>query len=241
MRTKATRRGGDWLLHGTKRWITNGTLADVAIVWARHETGVAAFLVERGAHGFAAHEIGEKLSLRASNTAELSLDEVVVPDANRLPGADGLGSALACLDQARFGIAWGALGAARACLAEALDYTASRELFGRPLAHTQLAQVRLAHATRRLTTAQLIALRLAQLKDAGACSTAQVSLAKWNNVRMALGIARDCRDLLGAAGITADHCAIRHMLNLESVITYEGTESIHELIVGRALTGKGAF
>ena len=241
MRMTARRRGGDWSIHGTKRWITNGSIAHVAIVWARSEEGVGAFLVERGTRGFTTHEIANKLSLRASSTAELSFDEVAVPDANRLPGADGLGAALARLDQARFGIAWGAVGAARACLGEALEYALGRELFGRPLAHTQLMQARLADAARRLTAAQLIALRLAHLKDAGACSSAQVSLAKWNNVRTALDIARDCRDILGAAGITADHSAIRHMLNLESVITYEGTETIHALVVGRALTGKAAF
>lgn len=241
MQTKAERRGGDWSVHGSKRWITNGTIADVAIVWARRPEGVGAFLIERGTAGFAAHEIADKLSLRASSTAELALDEVVVPEENRLPGAEGLGAALACLDRARFGIAWGALGAARACLAEALDYTRGRQMFGRPLAETQLMQARLADAARRLTAAQLIARRLAELKEAGVCSSAQISLAKWNNVRMALDVARDCRDILGAAGITADHCAVRHMLNLESVITYEGTETIHELVVGRALTGEAAF
>jgi glutaryl-CoA dehydrogenase len=241
MRTRARRRGTDWILSGGKIWITNGTLADVAIVWAQTDVGITAFLVEREASGFAAREIRDKFSLRASSTAELFFDEVVLPESSRLPGADGLKAALTCLDQARFGIAWGALGAAAACLAEALDYSRTREVFGRPLAHTQLMQARLAESARRLTTGQLLALRLAQLKDRGTLSSAQVSLAKWNNVRAALDIARDCRDVLGAAGIMAEHCSIRHMLNLESVITYEGTETIHELIVGRALTGKAAF
>ena len=241
MKTRARRRGTDWVMAGGKMWITNGTLANVAIVWAQTDAGISAFLVEQGAAGFAAREVRDKLSLRASITAELFFDDVRLPESNRLPGAEGLKAALACLDQARFGIAWGALGAGGACLAEALDYTRSRELFGRPLAHTQVVQTRLAESARRLTTGQLLAVRLAQLKDHGECSSVQVSLAKWNNVRLALDIARDCRDMLGAAGIVADHCAIRHMLNLESVITYEGTETIHQLIVGRALTGKAAF
>jgi glutaryl-CoA dehydrogenase len=241
MRTHARRQGGDWMLNGGKIWITNGALADVAIVWARTEEGIGAFIVERSAPGFEARTITGKFSLRASNTAELFLGDVRVPDAQRLPGAQGLKSALRCLDQARFGIAWGAIGAARACLGAALEYTKSRELFGKPLARTQLIQSRLADASRRLTSAQLLAYRLAQLKDRGRGGGARVSLAKWNNVRMALDIARDCRDILGAAGITLDHVPLRHMLNLESVITYEGTESIHELIVGRALTDESAF
>ncbi len=241
MRTLARRQGGDWVLDGSKMWITNGGLADVAIVWARTEDGVRAFVVERGAPGFEARTITGKFSLRASNTAELFFSDVRVPEAGRLPDAEGLKSALRCLDQARFGIAWGAVGAARACVAAVLEYTASRELFGKPLARTQLIQSRLADASRRLTGAQLLAFRLAQLKDRGEGGGARVSLAKWNNVRMALDIARDCRDILGAAGITLDHVPLRHMLNLESVVTYEGTESIHALIVGRALTGEVAF
>jgi glutaryl-CoA dehydrogenase len=241
MTTHAQAKGSDWLLNGGKLWITNGSLADVAVVWAKANEGIAAFLVERDTAGFESREIRDKFSLRASNTAELFFSDVLVPGENRLPGVEGLKAALTCLDQARFGIAWGALGAARACLTETLGYAQTRELFGRPLAHTQLIQTRLADSARRLTTAQLLALRLAQLKDSGECSSAHVSLAKWNNVRMALDIARDCRDIFGAAGITVDHAAMRHMLNLESVITYEGTESIHQLIVGRALTGRGAF
>jgi glutaryl-CoA dehydrogenase len=241
MRTRARRRGGDWVLDGAKHWITNGALADVAIVWAMTEEGVCAFLVERGSHGFEARVIKNKLSLRASSTAELAFDEIVVPESARLPQAMGLKAALRCLDEARFGISWGACGAARACIDTVLRYTESRELFGRPLNRTQLIQSRLADAVRQLAGAQLVAWRLAKLKEAGTAATAQTSLAKWNNVRAALEIARDCRDMLGAAGITLDLCPMRHMLNLETVITYEGTESIHELIVGRALTGHSAF
>jgi glutaryl-CoA dehydrogenase len=241
MTTRADRRGGDWLLNGEKHWITNGALADVAIVWGIAEGRAAAFLVERESAGFEARTIRNKLSLRAANTSVLSLTDVRVPNSGRLPGAEGLKSALTCLDQARFGIAWGALGAARACLEVALAHASSRVLFGRPLSRTQLMQARLADAARNLTSAQLLALRLGRLKDSGDVAPAQVSLAKWNNVRTALDIARDCRDILGAAGITLDHAPLRHMLNLESVSTYEGTESIHRLIVGRELTGENAF
>jgi len=241
MRTHADRRGEDWVLNGSKLWITNGALADVAVVWAVADGGIGAFLVERDTPGFEARTLRDKLSLRASNTAELSFADVRVPATARLPGAEGLKAALRCLDDARFGIAWGALGAAQACLAAALEYTQSRELFGRPLARTQLIQMRLAEAARRLTTGQLLAWRLAMLKNEGSATSAQISLAKWNNVRMALDVARDCRDMLGAAGITLEHCPMRHMLNLETVNTYEGTESIHELIVGRELTGENAF
>lgn len=241
MRTRARRRGVDWTLDGAKHWITNGALADVAVVWAATDDGINAFLVEKGSGGFDARVIKNKLSMRASSTAELMLADVRVSESARLPEANGLKAALQCLDDARFGIAWGACGAARACIETVLKYTQSRELFGRPLSHTQLIQVRLADAVRKLAGAQLIAWRLAKLKDLGVAKSAQISLAKWNNVRAALDIARDCRDMLGAAGITLDHAPMRHMLNLETVITYEGTESIHELIVGRALTGHGAF
>jgi glutaryl-CoA dehydrogenase len=241
MRTRARRRGADWTLDGAKHWITNGALADVAVVWAAADDGVNAFLVEKGTGGFESRVIKNKLSLRASSTAELTLTGVELSERARLPAAHGLKAALQCLDDARFGIAWGACGAARACIETVLKYTESRELFGRPLSHTQLIQARLADAIRKLTAAQLIAWRLAKLKELRAATSAQISLAKWNNVRAALEIARDCRDMLGAAGITLDHSPMRHMLNLETVITYEGTESIHELIVGRALTGHGAF
>jgi glutaryl-CoA dehydrogenase len=241
MRTTATRSGADWRLNGAKQWITNGGIADVAIVWARAEEGITAFLVEAETRGFARKTIEDKLSLRASNTAELFLDDVGLPDDARLPDAVGLKAALTCLDRARYGIAWGALGAARACLAEALAYTAERSLFGRKLAETQSIQVRLASCARKLTAAQLLALRLGELKEQDAASSAQISLAKWNNVDTALEIARECRDMLGAAGITTEHCSMRHMLNLETVATYEGTRTIHELVVGRLLTGPSAF
>lgn len=241
MRTRARRRGGDWVLDGAKHWITNGVLADVAVVWGATDDGINAFLVEKGASGFESRVIKNKLSLRASSTAELALADVRVPDSARLPGANGIKAALKCLDDARFGIAWGACGAARACLDAVLQYTQSRQLFGRALNQTQLIQTRLADGVRKLTAAQLVAWRLAKLKEQGLAHNSQVSLAKWNNVRTALDIARDCRDMLGAAGITLDHVPMRHMLNLETVITYEGTESIHELIVGRALTGQSAF
>jgi glutaryl-CoA dehydrogenase len=238
---RATRDGADWILNGSKIWITNGSIADVAVVWADTDDGVRAFLVEKGTRGFDAHEIENKLSLRASITSSLFFDHVRVPRDNLLPGVSSLGAALACLTQGRHGIAWGTIGAAQACFAEVLEYTSSRELFGRPLAHTQLIQLRLANMARRITTAQLLALRLGRLNEAGRMRPAQASLAKWNNVRMAIDIARDCRDMLGGAGITAEHGVIRHMLNLESVITYEGTETVHELVVGKELTGVGAF
>jgi glutaryl-CoA dehydrogenase len=241
MRTRAKRDGGDWVLSGAKHWITNGALADVAVIWAATDGRVGAYLVEKGTAGFSARTIRNKLSLRASNTAELALDDVRVPEEARLPGAEGLKAALRCLDQARYGIAWGALGAARACMTEALEQARGRELFGKPLGRTQLTQSRLADAARALTNAQLLALRLGRLRDEGRSTPAQTSLAKWSNVRAALDIARDCRDLLGAAGITLDHAPMRHMLNLETVSTYEGTEAIHRLVVGRELTGENAF
>jgi glutaryl-CoA dehydrogenase len=241
MRTRARRRGTDWVIDGSKVWITNGALADVAVVWAQTADGIGAFLIEKGTRGFESRVIENKLSLRASSTAELRFDDVAVSGDARLPEARGLKAALRCLDDARFGIAWGALGAARACIDTVRTYTESRELFGRSLNQTQLIQSRLANAVRGLTSAQLLAWRLAKLKDQGVVQNAQVSLAKWNNVRMALDVARDCRDMLGAAGITLDFSPMRHMLNLETVVTYEGTESIHELIVGRAITGQGAF
>lgn len=241
MRTHAKRAGGDWLLSGSKVWITNGSIADVAVVFAQTDDGVRAFLVERGMPGFAAHEIENKFSLRASVTSSLFFDGVRLPVANVLPGATSIGAALTCLTQGRHGIAWGAIGAAQACFREALDYTATRTLFGRPLAHTQLIQARLATMARHITTAQLVALRLGRLNEQGRMQPAQASLAKWHNVRTALDVARDCRDMLGAAGITTEHVTIRHLLNLESLSTYEGTESVHALVVGKALTGVGAF
>lgn len=241
MRTRARRDGGDWVIDGAKLWITNGSIADVAVVWAQTDEGVCGFVVERGTPGFSAQDIGQKLSLRASVTSALYFDGVRIPEAQRLAGAVGLKGPLGCLTQARYGIAWGAIGAAIACLREALAYAGERQLFGRPLAANQAVQVRLAEMARAITAAQLIALQLGRLKDAGRLQPAQVSLAKWNNCRMALEVARDCRDLLGAAGITLAHGALRHALNLESVITYEGTQTIHQLVVGRELTGLNAF
>ena len=241
MKTTAKRKGSDWVLNGSKMWISNGSIADVALVWAASEEGIHGFLVERGTPGFEAPEIERKFSLRASVTSSLFLDNVVVPEQNRLPEAKTLGAALSCLLQARYGITWGAIGAAQACLREALDYTATRELFGRPLSHTQTIQTRVADMARRITTAQMLSLRLGRLKDRGEMAPTQVSIAKWNNVRMALDIARDARDILGGSGISAEYNAIRHMLNLESVITYEGTETIHQLVLGKELTGVNAF
>jgi glutaryl-CoA dehydrogenase len=241
LKTYAKRRGTDWVLNGSKMWITNGTLAGLAVVWAMTEEGIRGFLVEAGTPGFAAPEIERKFSLRASVTAALFFDNVVVPEENVLPGVRGLKGPLSCLTQARYGIAWGVIGAAQACLAQLLEYTADRVLFGRSLAHNQAIQIRLAEMARKITTAQLLALQLGRLKEAGQMTPAQVSLAKWNNCRMALEIARDARDLLGGAGISAEYVPIRHMLNLESVITYEGTETIHQLTIGRELTGINAF
>jgi len=241
MKTKAVRDGNDWIINGAKMWITNGTIAHLAIVWAVTDDGVMGFLVEKGTEGYSARDIEHKFSLRASHTSELFFQECRVPEANRLPQADGLRAALSCLTQARFGIAWGAVGAAQACLAEALEFAGVRELFGSPLSHKQTIQIRLADMVRRITTANLLVLQLGRLKDAGRMHHSQVSLAKWSNCRMALDVARDARDLLGAGGITIECCPIRHMLNLESVITYEGTETIHQLVVGRELTGHAAF
>jgi glutaryl-CoA dehydrogenase len=241
IRSHARRQGGDWLLSGSKMWITNGSIADLALIWAQTDEGIRGFLVERGAKGFTASEIENKFSLRASITAALFLDEVRVPGSQVLPGVVGLKGPLSCLTQARYGICWGVIGAAQACLAELLDYTATRELFGRKLAENQAIQIRLAQMSRRISGAQLLAWQLAQLKERGVLTPAQVSMAKWNNCRMALDVARDCRDMLGGAGISAEYVPVRHMLNLESVVTYEGTETIHQLAVGRELTGHSAF
>ncbi|MFQ5936061.1 MAG: acyl-CoA dehydrogenase family protein [Acidiferrobacterales bacterium] len=241
MNTHAKKHNGDWVINGSKMWITNGTLADVALVWARTEDGVRGFLIEKGTPGFEARDIKHKFSLRASVTSELYFDNVQVPAENMLPGAKGLKGPLGCLTQARYGITWGAIGAAIACFHEVLAFAKTRTLFERPIAHTQTVQRRLAEMVRRITTAQLLSLQLGRLKDEGRMHPSQVSLAKWNNVRMALDIARDARDLLGGGGITIEYCPIRHMLNLESVITYEGTETVHELVIGREITGVNAF
>ncbi|HJU39102.1 MAG TPA: acyl-CoA dehydrogenase family protein [Tahibacter sp.] len=241
MKTNAKKDGGDWIINGAKMWITNGNLAHIAIVWAQTDEGIQGFIVEKDMPGFAAQEIHKKMSLRASVTSGLFFDNVRVPDANRLPNVKGLKGPLGCLTQARYGITWGPIGAAIACLHEATEYSKTRVLFNRPIAATQAVQLKLADMARRITQAQLLSLQLGRLKDAGKMQPTQVSLAKWNNVRMALDIAREARDILGGAGITTEYSPIRHALNLESVITYEGTETVHQLVVGRELTGINAF
>tara|TARA_Y100001001_G_scaffold78698_1_gene76779 strand:- start:1674 stop:2825 length:1152 start_codon:yes stop_codon:yes gene_type:complete len=241
MKTHAKQDGDDWIINGSKMWITNGSIADLALVWAMTEDGIKGFLIETESKGFTAHKIENKFSLRASVTSELFFDNIRIPKENVLPGTIGLKGPLSCLTQARYGISWGVTGAAEACLQQLLDYADSRVLFDRSLSENQAIQIRLADMQRRLVAASLIALRLGQLKDEGKMNPTQVSVAKWNNTRMALDVARDCRDMLGASGISAEYVPIRHMLNLESVITYEGTETIHQLAVGRHLTGKNAF
>ena len=241
MKTNARKEGGDWILNGAKMWITNGGLAHIAVVWAQTDEGIQGFIVERGMKGFETRDIHRKMSLRASVTSELYFDNVRVPDANRLPNVRGLKGPLGCLTQARYGITWGPIGAAIACFREATEYSKTRILFQRPIAATQAVQLRLADMARRITCAQLLSLQLGRLKDEGRMQPTQVSLAKWNNVRMAIDIARDARDILGGAGITVEFGAIRHALNLESVITYEGTETVHQLVVGREVTGINAF
>jgi len=241
MKTHAKRDGDDWILNGSKMWITNATIADAAVVWAKTDEGVKGFIVEKDMPGFDTQEIENKFSLRASVTGALFFDNVRIPEANVLPGVSSLKGPLSCLTQARYGISWGVIGAAQACLDEVLKYTEDRVLFGRPIAHTQSIQIRMAEMCRQITTAQLLSLRLGRIKDKGDLSPTQVSLAKWNNCRAAIDIARDARDILGGAGISAEYVPIRHMLNLESVITYEGTETVHQLVVGKELTGINAF
>ena len=241
MKTQAKRDGNDWILNGSKMWITNATIADAAVVWAKTDEGIKGFIVEKDMPGFETQEIENKFSLRASVTGALFFNDVRVPEANVLPGASSLKAPLSCLTQARYGISWGVIGAAQACLNEVLDYTQDRVLFGRPIANTQTIQIRMADMARQITTAQLLSLRLGRIKDSGQLSPTQVSLAKWNNCRAAIDIARDARDILGGAGISAEYVPIRHMLNLESVITYEGTETVHQLVVGKELTGVNAF
>ncbi len=241
MKTHAKRDGGDWVINGAKMWITNGNLAQIAIVWAQTEDGIQGFIVPTNTPGFTAQEIHRKMSLRASVTSGLFFDNVRVPEANRLPNVRGLKGPLGCLTQARYGITWGPIGAAIACLREVTEYSKTRVLFNRPIAATQAVQLKLADMARRITLAQLLSLQLGRLKDAGRMQPTQVSLAKWNNCRMAIDIARESRDILGGAGITTEYCPVRHALNLESVITYEGTETVHQLVVGRELTGINAF
>jgi glutaryl-CoA dehydrogenase len=242
MLTTARTVDGGFLLNGAKRWITNGSVADVALVWARLDgKRVRGFLVEKGTKGFSAKDIDGKYSLRASATSELLLEDCLVPRDAMLPGAEGLKGPLSCLESARYGIAWGALGAAQACFDEALQYGLHRVQFGRPIAGFQLVQKKLADIATEITAGQLIAWRLGVLKDAGKADAAQVSMAKRNNVALALRAARTTRDILGASGITDEYGCIRHMLNLESVFTYEGTDDIHALILGERLTGLAAF
>jgi len=242
MQTRARRRAGGWSLTGTKMWITNGSLADVALVWAKDDDGVIrGFLADPRANGFSVHDIHTKASMRASVTSELVLEDVHVADADVLPRASGLGAALRCLTQARYGIAWGAVGAAIACYEEALAYAKERVAFGRPIAATQLMQERLVDMLTEITKAQLLAYHMGRLKDAGTLGYTQVSLAKRNNVRAALNIARAARGILGGYGITLEYHAMRHAANLETVDTYEGTYDVHTLILGRDITGYDAF
>jgi glutaryl-CoA dehydrogenase len=246
MKTRARRDApgdeqSDWVLNGSKMWITNGTLADVAVVWAQTEEGIRGFVVPTDSPGFAAHKIQRKLSLRASVTAELSFDDLRLPADAAFPEVRGLKGPLSCLNEARYGIAWGAVGAARACLEESLAYTQEREQFGRPLSTFQLTQRKLALMTVAVDQAALVAWRLGALKDAGTLKPAQVSFGKYANVRAALDVAREARTTLGGAGITLDHSVMRHMNNLETVMTYEGTEEMHLLSIGAELTGTPAF
>ena len=241
MLTKAVRKGDRWVLNGTKRWITNGSVADLAIVWAKTDDDIQGFLIERGMRGFEARDMKGKFSLRGSITSELFLSDVEVPEANRLPGVKGLKGPLGCLSQARYGIAWGAIGAAQACYSEALRYAKERIVFDRPLGSLQIPQQKLTFMATEITKAQLLALQLGRLKDAGKLHHSMVSMAKMNNVDMALQIARLARDMLGANGIVDDYCSMRHMVNLETVRTYEGTHDIHTLIIGKELTGLDAI
>lgn len=242
MQTHLTATEGGYVLNGSKMWISNAPFAHIGVVWARNEEGrVQGVIVERGMEGFSTPEIHNKWSLRASATGELVFDHVFIPEANLLPGAVGLKAALQCLDKARYGIAWGAIGAAIDCYETAVKYAAERIQFDKPIAAFQLTQKKLAEMLTEITKAQLLAWRLGQLMDAGNATTEQISLAKRNNVAMALDIAREARQILGAMGITGEYPIMRHMMNLESVITYEGTHDIHLLILGAEITGIGAF
>jgi glutaryl-CoA dehydrogenase len=241
MRTTARRDGSDWVLNGSKMWITNASVADVAVVWARSKEGIIGFVVPTSTPGFTAREMTHKMSLRASVTSEFTLDDVRLPEDARLPGAQGLKGPLSCLSEARFGIVFGAVGAARDCLEATLDYVGTREVFERPLAGYQLTQAKIADMAVELGKAQLLALHLGRLKDEGKIKPEQVSVGKLNNVREAIKIARQCRTLLGANGITLEYPVIRHANNLESVLTYEGTSEVHQLVIAEALTGVSAF
>lgn len=245
MRTTARRDGSDWILNGSKMWITNASIADVAIVWARAQgeegNHIVGFAVPTSTPGFTAREMTHKMSLRASVTSEFSLDDVRLPEDARLPGAQGLSGPLSCLSEARFGIVFGAVGAARDCLETTLDYVGTRQVFDRPLAGYQLTQAKIADMAVELAKAQLLAIHLGRLKDDGHIRAEQVSVGKLNNVREAIKIARECRTLLGANGITLEYPVLRHANNLESVLTYEGTSEVHQLVIGEALTGVSAF
>jgi glutaryl-CoA dehydrogenase len=242
MRTSARRDGSDWILNGAKMWITNGTIADVATVWARTEDGaINGFLVEKGMPGFTAPEIHKKLSLRASVTSELVLQDVRVPEENRFPDVDTLRGPLSCLNEARYGIVWGAVGAGRACFEAALDYAKERIVFEKPIAGYQLTQQKLAEMALELNRGLLVALHIGRMKDDGTLRQEHVSLGKMGNVRGAIEVARQARTILGANGVTLEYPVIRHVNNLESVLTYEGTHEVHTLVVGNALTGENAF
>jgi glutaryl-CoA dehydrogenase len=241
MRTSAKQDGDDWILNGTKMWITNGGIADVAIVWAQTDDGIRGFLVPTDTEGFSTNDIHQKLSLRASVTSELVLDEVRLPADAMLPEVKGMKGPLSCLNEARFGISWGVMGAARSCYETALEYSKTREQFGRPIGGFQLTQEKLVNMMLELSKGQLLALHLGRMKDQGRAAPNHVSVAKLNNVREALKIAREARTILGANGITLEYPVIRHMNNLESVLTYEGTSEIHTLILGEALTGLRAY
>ena len=241
METRAVRIDGGWRLNGTKMWITNGSIADVAVVWAKTEEGIRGFLVEKERPGFSARDVEGKWSLRVSVTSELVLEDCEVPEENVLPGVVGMKGPLSCLTQARAGIAWGAVGAACACYDEALRYAKERIQFGKPIASFQLVQAKFAEMLTEITKAQLLALHLGRLKDEGKANYAHVSMAKRNNVAVALDIARTCRDILGANGISDEYHVFRHLCNLETVKTYEGTHDLHTLILGRTITGIPAF
>jgi len=241
MRTRATRDGDDWILNGGKMWITNGSIADVAVVWARTDDGVRGFLVERGTPGFSTQDVHHKLSLRASVTSSLAFDDVRLPASAELPGVRGLRGPLSCLTEARYGIVWGVTGAARDALASTVDYATTRTQFGKPIGGFQLTQRKLAEMAVSLNQSRLTAQRLGALKDAGRITPTHVSFGKFANVRAALEICREARSILGGSGITTEYPVLRHALNLETVYTYEGTHEVHTLVLGQALTGLDAF
>jgi glutaryl-CoA dehydrogenase len=242
MLTKAKRDGDDWIINGSKMWITNGSIADVAVVWAKDEEGIVrGFLIEKGTKGFSSSDIHGKMSLRASITSELFMKDVRIPDSNRLPGVEGLKGPLSCLTQARYSIAWGAIGAAVDCYEVALNYSKERKQFSKPIAGFQLTQKKLAHMIQEITKAQLLAIQLGNLKDNNQLDFSHISLGKKNNVAIARDCARLAREILGGNGIMDDYSVMRHMMNLETVYTYEGTHEIHTLIIGQKITGEPAF